>query len=154
MWQPLSQQYKPTGKIINRPPLLRSCSVDDRPIKYMWSIGGMKLQGNPEILGENYIPVPLCALKIKYGLVWDWTRGPLGDRLIYPWHSSWNLLKKWRKISIVRNSPPLTTAVIHIVPFNIFVMRCLWRSGFASIQLQLNKLLMGIWSTGKRNAAA
>jgi hypothetical protein len=40
----------------------------------VWSIGGMILTGETEVLGEKPITVPLCPPQISYGLTWDRTR--------------------------------------------------------------------------------
>jgi len=87
----VSQPYKTAGKIINRSQLLRSCNVDDRPIKYMWSIGGMKWTGKNRNTWRKSHPSATSSAKnqIRTGLGLN----PVAsrrqtDRIIYPWHSS------------------------------------------------------------------
>jgi hypothetical protein len=42
-------------------------------IEWVWSIGGMILTGESEVLGEKPVLVPLCPPQILQGLVMDWT---------------------------------------------------------------------------------
>ena len=37
-------------------------------------VGGMKLTGKTEVLGEKPVPVPLCTPQIPHGLTQDRTR--------------------------------------------------------------------------------
>jgi len=42
----------------------------------MWSIGGLTVGGEVEVLGEKLVSTPLCRPEISLGVTWDRT-GPL-----------------------------------------------------------------------------
>jgi hypothetical protein len=47
--------------------------------KLVWTVGGMILKGNTEVLRENPVSLPLLPLQISHRMAWDEPGSPLGQ---------------------------------------------------------------------------
>ena len=53
--------------------------------EWAWNVGGMLVTKENLLFGDRPLLVSLCPSLIPYGLVWNRTPGPCGERS-KPWH--------------------------------------------------------------------
>jgi hypothetical protein len=44
-----------------------------------WSVGGIILTGETEVLGEKPVPGPFCVPQISHGMIWERVRSSVSE---------------------------------------------------------------------------